>query len=208
MSLVDRLKNIFRKENERLMIALVPREVVAHSRLYKQPRGMVEEGDITPYFERSFEAFIPALSDAYGNTFEVQRETGDRKIGEVYSQKGRTVRYHIFGINDFQQSGDPKRFSTDITGILDIEEPQIDFAKAARLLERLSESHLLSYIPHGENGPYGLFYTRPNIGLVGGKDVLERLRPAPCEVAEYNQMMIYGGYIHRVLEAEGIIVEA
>ncbi|MSR86296.1 hypothetical protein EXS74_02785 [Candidatus Woesearchaeota archaeon] len=131
MSLVDCFKSFFRVKNERLMIAMVPREVVAHSKEYKQPRGMLEEGDIDPYFGRSFEAFTPALLDAYGHPFGVERETGDRKKGRAYSQKGRTIRYHLFGMNNIQQSGDPKPLSIDIAGILDIEEAQIDFPKTA-----------------------------------------------------------------------------
>ena len=66
MNLVNRIKGMFMKrtspvapELEHLTLSLMPREVVAKTKAYKQPRGMVEEGEIEQYFTAYFEAFDP-----------------------------------------------------------------------------------------------------------------------------------------------------
>src|SRR3989338_4024250 len=122
MNLIDILGTIFRKrsspiaapiEREHLTLCLMPREVIADTKLYKQPRGMVEEGEIEQYFS-CFEGFAGPLLDVYQAPFEVARIQGDRKAGRTYTRAESIIQYHIMALNSMTQSGETRAFSTDV----------------------------------------------------------------------------------------------
>ncbi|HLD33087.1 MAG TPA: hypothetical protein VJB66_00025 [Candidatus Nanoarchaeia archaeon] len=177
-----------------LLAVIVPRTVLTEPS-YKTG-GIVPVGDISKYFDGCASDVAQAIYRVYG-TYDSTKTNRDRTVVHAFTRADDNITYAIQGINDCEAATYRKGFSTDVTGALILQQPQIDLQKAGSLLRAVLESHLLDY---RETAPlFGVFYTRSGekSPTLEGIPLLKEMDVKPTEAAEFFSIMFYGGYRHK-----------
>ncbi len=216
MNLVERLTSVLRKSKkiptqpveetkpESLVAIVVPRKVLTEHD-YKK-RGIVDAGEIGKYFHGCALDIHRDLNNVYGDFLEVSKKDSDRNVEYVFRKRNQAVTYSIIGINGFESS-DGQRFSTEVTGLIMIQQPVLDFQKAGSFIKAIMGSHLLDYRKETDT-KFGIFYYHHNGKMneseseqrVQGIPILKQMGVKPTEAAEYFQVMYFGGYRHKVFQ--------
>ena len=172
---------------------ILPREAITN-KTYKS-QGIVEQGNIKRYFESCFLEIENVVREVYGSGFTLVTRNEDRLAIETFSYSRQTIDYRLLGLNDLSSNARTKKFSTDITGMLTIMQPEIDFSQLKVFFGHVLRSHLLIY----RDKQFGLFYDRQKgEEILQGIPILQRMDMKPSEAAEYTKVMRYGGYRHKI----------
>ncbi len=208
--LAVRVRNLFRRRNgaqeavkteetkpDTLAAVIVPKKILTDDS-YRKPNRVVDDNHGN-YFDSCAAELGMAIVAAYGDFFDTKKVQNEGATDYVFTRGKTTITYLIRGADRWQSSsGD--NWSNDVTGMLTVQEPDLDLQKAGTLLRASLDINLLDY----RRGTFGVFYHKGGSEETkkGGISLLKEMGVKPTEAAEFVSVMMYGCYTHKQF-AEG-----